>query len=167
MFVSPLEDPLNPRCIKITYFTHQVYLPDPDGAGCESLIYDTTKLVPLHDHLVMYNTAEVLNNSLFELSTDEYFPQFKLVDLLKDCYNVGATDMWHTFAATIVHPINNLPPQDVVSAYFFDVDNYNNFNPGTISADLPSSPLIPKILIFVACATALAFCTYTGYGYFC
>ena len=165
MFVNPLEDPLNPQCIKITYFTHRIYLPNPDGTGCEGTVYGTTKLVPSGDP-VRYCTAEVLNKSLFELQTDEYFPQFKLVDLLKDCYNVSATDMWHTFAATIVHPVNNLPPQDVVSACFFNVNNYNNFDPGPISNDLPNSS-VPKILIFVACATTLAFCTYLGYGYFC
>lgn len=165
MFVSPLENPLNPQCIKITYFTHRVYVPDPGGAGCESAVYDTTKLVLSHD-LARYCTAEVLNKDLFELSTDGYFPQFKLLDLLKDCYNVGATDMWHTFAATMVHPVNNLPPQDIISAYFVNVDSYNNFDPGPISSDLPNSS-VPKILIFVVCATTLAFCTYLGYGYFC
>jgi hypothetical protein len=143
-----------------------VYLPQPGGIGCEGLIYDTTKLIPLHAHPMMYNTAEVLNSSLFELSTDEYFPDFRLSNLLKDCHNFGLMDMWHTLAATIVHPVNNLPPQDVVAACFFDVDKYNNFNPGPISDDLPN-PLIPKILIFVVCATTLAFCTYIGYGYLC
>jgi hypothetical protein len=168
MFVSPLENPLNPKCIKITYFTHQVYLPQLNGAGCESSIYDTTSLVPLHAHPMMYNTAEVLNSSLFELPTDEYFPKFRLLNLFKDCHNFGRMDMWHTFAATIVHPVNNLPPQDVIAACFFDVDKYNNFDPGPISnsSSLPNS-LLPKALIFIACATTLAFCTYLGYGYFC
>lgn len=164
MFVSPLEDPLNPKCIKITYFHHQAYLPNSDGLGCEGSVYDTTKLVPFYDQPVIYSTADVLNTTLFELPVDEYPLQFRLISLFKDSYNVGVLDMWRTFATTMVHPLNDLPRQDIISAYFVGVDNYNNFDPGPISDDLPN-PLIPKILIFVACATTLAFCTCIGYNY--
>ena len=169
MFVSPFDDPLDPRCIKIVYYTHQVYSPKPSGVGCEGLIYDTSKLVPLYVQPAMYTTADVLDQSLFELAKDDFLPRFRLLNLFKGtCYHVSNVNMWHTFAATMVHPINNLPPQDIISVYFEDIDNYSNFNPGPISnpGDLPNS-LLPKALIFIACATVLTFCTYLGYGYFC
>ena len=169
MFVSPLDNPIDPKCIKITYFSHQVYFPADGSVGCEGLIYDTSKLVPLYDEPRIYNTAEVINQSLFEFPKDNFFPRFRLINLFKGtCYHVSNVNMWHTFAVSMVHPINNLPPQDIISVYFEGIDNYSGFNPGPISDpnDLPSS-MLPRALIFIACATTLAFCTYLGYGYLC
>jgi hypothetical protein len=169
MFVNPLDDFLNPKCIRIVYYTHQVYSFPSNGLGCDGLVYDTSKLVPLYEQPILYSTADVLDQSLFQLSQEGFFPRFRLINLFftGKCYHVSYLNMWETFAATMVHPINGLPPQDMVSVYFEGVDNYDNFNPGPLSADLPNSLTPSRVLIFIACATTLAFCTYLGYGYFC
>lgn len=71
------------------------------------------------------------------------------------------------FHSVMVHPVDVAQLRDLAAVYLKGVDNYNNYNPGPLlSSSDPSAPLLPKALIFVVCATTLAFCTYVGYGYF-
>lgn len=169
MFVHPYDDYLNPKVIRVVYYTHQVYSPAPDGIGCEGLIYDTSKMVPLYEEPVVYSTADVLNQSRFELHSDPYLPRFRLLNIFKGtCYHVANLSMWPTVYSTMVYPVDGLAPQDLVSIYFPDQDRYDDFAPGPISTSggFPGS-LLPKALIFFACATTLAFCTYIASGYVC
>lgn len=176
LFVSP-DDPGNsdgsPSCIKIMYFTHQVYTPEPGGVGCDGLVYDTTRLRAQYPEPVMYSTADVLNQPPFTVSKEGLFPRLCLIELLKSAipdYHIGVIHSYSTFYTTLVHPVNNLPPQDFISVHLEGAGSYKDFNPGPLSSSAGNpadsiSSVFPKILIFVACATTLALCTYLGYNY--
>lgn len=79
-------------------------------------------------------------------------------------------DLCGTFYASMVHPLNGFPSQDIVAICLDGTTaSYRNIDPGDILDGSDGSdnqnPALLRLIIFGVCAATLTLCTYIGYAY--
>lgn len=186
LFVHP-NDPGyedgNPLCIKLVYYGHQWYKVFADFSATLGESYKPPfegALEARYSGAITSYTADI-STGREQIDRVTLTPEVTPLDLsicstlsmMSSMYDIdlGLKQLVTIFSQVMVHPVDESLSRDLAVVKTSCAQSYVNFDPGPIVDEngdpvSGSSPLLPKLLIFVACAATLTLCTYIGYTCF-